>query len=268
MENLDENVLKIGFLYENPFGKRVINHLIDKPGFCRQCGPLCINCRILYPWFAGKILYAHKINWDSFDSVENCILDIEEKLIPLDVLVIIGIPEKILMEIPEILHKFQIKSAIFPVEDRDWISPIIQMKLQSILDQNDIQYSFPRPFCNMDIQDNPKKSIINDFITQFRIGKPIINFSIKNGKIQKTEIIRSSPCGATFYITQYLRNEQYNSWNVDSLEKRVTDSLNKYPCIAARTRDNMIEGITRVFADKIAHDSIEKALKKAKIIDD
>jgi thymidylate synthase len=267
MENFDSSLLKIGFLFEHPFGRTVINHLINKTDFCKRCGALCINCRNSYDWFAGKIQYVHNLKWENFESTEECFEVIEEKLQPLDVMVIIGVPEDILMETPELLVKYNIQAAIYPVEDGTWISSRQQMNLQMRLKKAGIQYAFPRPFCSLNKEDNPEKKIINKFIDQFRIGRPIINLSTKDGKILKTEIVRSSPCGATHFITQYLRNEQLNTWNLDPLAKRITVSLNKYPCIASHSRDEVLAGITRVMADKIAHDTLQRAFSESEIVD-
>jgi thymidylate synthase len=257
--NSDE--LKIGFLFDHIFGKRVVNHLINKPGYCTKCGPLCINCRDNYNWFAGKIHYVHQVNWDVYNDIDLCFEAIEEKLSKMDVLVCIGLPEQILMEIPNLLIDFEISAVIFPVEDGAWISPQQQFSLQMELQNANIQFSFPRPFCSLKIEKTPNKSIINTFIHQFNIGKPEIQITIRNDRIVNSQIIRSAPCGATYYITQFLRNEQLNTWNTDSLEKRISIALNQFPCIAARTRDPAIESITRIKADSIAHDTILSAFR-------
>lgn len=261
------DLLKIGFLYNDPFGVRVINHLIDKSGFCKQCGPLCINCRMLYPWFARKIHYAHNLKWDNYDDVEECMEDVEEKLKPLDLLICIALPSEILQEIPPLLTKYAIRAAIFPIENGAWLSSRDQMILQSQLKQLGIQYAFPRPFCSLSVVDTPEKSIINQFIQQFHIGNSLVQFSTQNGKIVKTQVVRSTPCGATYFIAQYLRNEQLNTWNVDPLEKRISVALKKYPCTAANTRDDALNMITRVKAEQINQESFHKALKNAEKVD-
>ena len=261
------NLLKIGFLYDHSFGRRVINHLINKDNFCKRCGPLCINGRLVYPWFAGKIHYAHYIDWKNTEDAEICLEEIEEKLSALDVMVIIGVPEEILMEIPALLQRFNIRAAIFPVEDGKWISSRQQLTLQNELHQASIQYSFPRPFCTLIPLDSPDKSIINEFIDQFHIGRPIIELSTKNKRIMKTHIARSAPCGATFYIAQHLRNEQLNTWNTDPLEKRISTALEQYPCIAARSRDPAIQMITRIKAENIAHETMDEAFENAEQTD-
>ena len=260
-----EELLHIGFLYDHPFGKRVINHLINKPDFCKKCGPLCINCRTVYPWFAGKIKYAHDIeskNTSDLDTIwEEITVKLEEIEHPLDVLVIVGISQDILIDIPDFLEAYHIRAVIFPVEDGDWISVDQQLKLQQQLSELNIEFAFPRPFCSLEPQ--ASKKIINTFIEQFKIGKPVIDIGIKDGKIQKTKIIRSAPCGATFFISQYLRNEQYNVTNQQSLDEKISYALDKYPCIASRNRDPVIEGISRIKANNIATETMKKALNNA-----
>lgn len=267
MDSATKDLLKIGVLYNDPFGVRVINNLINKSGFCQQCGPLCINCRILYPWFAGKIKYAHKLKWEEYESVEECLPEVEEKLTPLDVLVCIALPSEFIEELPQLISKYAIKAVILPIENGEWLSAHDQMVLQSQLRKKGIQYAFPRPFCNLSESEMPEKSIINQFIHQFHIGKPIIQFGTQNGKIIKTQVIQSSPCGATYFIAQYLRNEQLNTWNVDPLEKRISVALQKYPCTAVKTRDDILKMITRVKAEQITQEAFKVALEQAENID-
>ncbi|WP_371802157.1 DUF166 family protein [Candidatus Lokiarchaeum ossiferum] len=267
MNSSTNDLLQIGFLYNDPFGVRLINNLINKSGFCQQCGPLCINCRILYPWFAGKIKYAHKLEWEDCECVEDCLPAVEEKLSSLDVLICIALPSEFIEVLPALLKKYSIRAVIFPVENGEWLSAHDQMVLQSQLKISGIQYAFPRPFCNLSESNSPEKSIINRFIQQFHIGKPIVQFSTQNGKIIKTQVIQSSPCGATYFIAQYLRNEQLNTWNVDPLEKRISVALNKYPCTAVKTRDDTLKMITRVKAEQITQDVFKKALAQAEKLD-
>ncbi len=259
----EEELLKIGFLYDHPFGARVINNLIDKQDFCTKCGPLCINCRSIYPWFSKKIHYAHKINFKEYADSAKCWDDLEKNLPKLDVLIVIGVPREILVEIPELATDYGIQAVVFPVENGSWIKPHEQLIIQSQLKANEIESTFPRPFCSYNPDNFPKDSILREFGNQFRIGFPVLKFSIKEGKILKTHVIRSAPCGATYFIAQYLRNEQMNQWNTQSLEKRISNALRLYPCMASRNRDEAIEGSTRIKAEIIAQNSTAKALDEA-----
>ena len=256
-------LLKIGFLYDHPFGERVINHLINKQQFCTRCGPLCISCRDHYDWFAGKIHYVKKVDYAAYDSIEECLPAIEEKLFPLDVLVVVGIPEELISVLPSLLQKHHIRAIIVPVEDGQWLSPSQQIFLQSECKRLKIQYAFPRPFCSLALDPSLDKSIINDFIDQFHIGKPKLHLNLKGNRIVNAQILCSAPCGATYYIAQYLRNEALNTWNTDSLEKRITVALKEYPCIAAHTRDPLLQAITFVVAEKNNQDAMRDAFQTA-----
>jgi hypothetical protein len=255
-----EEKLKIGVLYSHPFGRRVINNLINKQNFCILCGPLCINCREHYEWFANKIHYICEIPAEICEDFQDCEAFIREKLQPLDVLLIIGVPESVLINTPDLLSEYKIKGAIYPVEDPTWITPRQQMELQLELSRAGIIYAFPRPFCSLDADSLSTPPLLAHFVREFRCGKPKFQMIMNGTRIMGARIESSSPCGITYYLIQYLRNEQYNTWNSESFEKRVSTALNQYPCIAPRIRDPVIEVITRVKAEEIAHKTVDMGL--------
>lgn len=65
-----------------------------------------------------------------------------------------------------------------------------------------LEYAFPKPFCSLNYG---KSKIINDFIDEFKIGKPKLRLFVnKDDIIEKAEVIISAPCGNGYNVAKHL----------------------------------------------------------------
>ena len=223
------------------YANRVIGHLTDKGNYCHACADKCISCRKRYNLdfsesIAGII---------GFPSVLPAIIENPEQYLPEeipshDVVIAIGVNEEILVSF---IERFSVsKGIIIPVERSNWVSPHAKEKISGICKAKEIEVAFPKPFCSF----NPKEGILRLFREQFRIGKPEIEFTVRDNIITGTDILCSAPCGATYFTARGLIYRNIN----DNLEFVIDNQLSCFPC----TADTAVD---REFKDSITHQAVK-----------
>jgi hypothetical protein len=223
------------------YANRVVGHLTDKGNYCHACGEKCITCRKRYTLDFSESI----VGIVGFPSVLPAIIEdageyLPEKIPAHDVLLAIGVNEEILFSF---INKFsQSKAVIIPIERSDWLSPHAKERITEIGKEKEIEVSFPKPFCSF----NPKEGILRLFREQFRIGKPEINFTIRDNIITGTDIISSAPCGATYFTARGLIYKNIS----DNLEFVIDNQLSSFPC----TADTAVD---REFKDSITHQAVK-----------
>lgn len=223
------------------YADRIIGHLSDKGDYCSACGDECMTCRKAY-----NLDFSEDITGIiDFPSVLPAIIEKPEQFLPdeippHDVMIAIAVNEEILISI---VDKFSIsKGIIIPIEGSNWISPHAVKKITEICKEKGIEVSFPKPFCSF----YTTSGILHEFRKQFRIGKPEINFEIKDNTIINTEVLVSAPCGATYFTARGLKGK-----NIDkNLEFVIDNKLSCYPCTADTSLDNE-------FKDSIIHQAVK-----------
>lgn len=223
------------------YANRVIGNLTDKGNCCNACADKCISCRKEYNLDFSESI-AGIIN---FPSILPAIIEdpkqyLPEDIPPHDVMIAIAVNEEVLISFME---NFSIsKGIIIPIERSNWISPHAIKRISEICGEKGIEVSFPKPFCSF----RPASGILQEFRKHFRIGKPEINFTIKDNTIIDTEILVSAPCGATYFTARGLKDKNVN----DNLEFIIDNQLSCFPCTADTSVD-------REFKDSITHQAVK-----------
>ena len=142
--------------------------------------------------------------------------------------------------IPAIAQRSGAKAVLCPIDNSAWIPTGLKNQLQRELEQIGIESAFPKPFCTLTEETagyrgaaQPYKSqTISEFARHF--GRPALNLRVdaRTGIIEKVEVVRGSPCGATHYAAQRLEGTAVE----DAVPKAGLLS-HHYPCLASMERE-------------------------------
>ncbi|MDH7500427.1 MAG: DUF166 family protein [candidate division NC10 bacterium] len=223
------------------YASRVIGNLRGEDRFCTVCHPECILCRRPYGRRFGKQIVAVV----DFPAVLPYLLEkpsdyLPRNLPPHEVLIAIQIQEQILLEILKECRSWGTKGVIVPREGPRWISPATMKEANRICEENRVEISFPKPFCSFQ---PPPGSLLGQFRTEFHIGSPQVELTVKEGRIAGAHVHVSSPCGATYYVARWLVGRAMEpELRFEVISKR----LHSYPCTASMEWDEEI-------ADTVLH---------------
>jgi hypothetical protein len=115
----------------------------------------------------------------------------------------------------------------------------------------------PYIMCELEEDGNP---VFDKFAS--KIGKPKIDIKLENGQIKGINVIRSSPCGSTSYVADYILDKYSNQNNFDNITLEAGLKLQHYPCRAAKMRLFSDEECKKELASNYHKDAFEEALNK------
>ena len=97
------------------------------------------------------------------------------------------------------------------------------------------------------------------------IGRPEVYFSLYGDKIKDIIVLKSSPCGSTEFVAEYIK-EKYIGEKLDSrtLPTEAGLKLQHYPCRAAKLRLFSDEECKKLRASGLHKDAFEEAINFAK----
>jgi hypothetical protein len=227
--------------YNTTYAMRFLGHLRAEEGYCRACADNCRNCRVGY----GLDFSSSVTGVIDFPSTMPAIIDDPYEFVPRDVpthdvLVALSVNEEVLLAF---LRRHPIaRVVIVPIEQSDWITPYWEGAVTNFCEENGIEVSFPKPFCSFD----PGSGVLKEFKDNFRIGRPEIDFVLRDGIIEETRVLCSAPCGATYFTARCLEGRRVD----EDLAFVIDSALSAYPCTAGRTVD-------RDFNDSITHQAVK-----------
>ncbi|MHA1729581.1 MAG: DUF166 domain-containing protein [Promethearchaeota archaeon] len=225
--------IKLYFIYSDPEkNERFIEHLINTSSFCISCGDLCDDCRLTYKSHSKDINGIHMLPDNLPAFIEEPEEYLPESMPPTDIVIAINVHHDILTALPEFLNSHGIPGLIVPIDDGDWCPLGLEKQIEESLKEYGIQYAFPRPYCSLEPNGQP---LIDNFIEYFKIGKPMIDVNIKNGKINECIVRRSSPCGCAYYVARELT--RYKSPIDKELFEVISKAHHSYPCNASMNKD-------------------------------
>ncbi len=147
-----------------------------------------------------------------------------------EVAVCLGLPGELLIHIPSILKQYGVKAVIIPVEDPRWIRPGLQKQLVDEFLKNNIRPSFPKPFCRF--QDTSIELLRE--ISE-HMGRPKFSIKVsKEGIITDVKVLRTSPCGASYYVAKRLIGCSADK------APRIASLIHSYYCTASQVIDPLI----------------------------
>ncbi|RLG37681.1 thymidylate synthase [Methanosarcinales archaeon] len=267
------------FIYGSDFGDIFIGNLLNHREFCISCGDTCTYCRG-FEGYADRIVAVIRTPPslpEFIDEPSIFIMDLK----PADVLIAIDIHPDILLSLPERLAALKYTGIIVPVERPEALSVLEELK--KLCEENGIEYAFPKPFCALDASEMPPEDFssaefVSDFVEEFRIGKPLLRIKeVIRGEdmiIQDVEVLRSAPCGSTFFIARKIVGTRIPVRSVRSVKglseglsddssaelfRRISEAHHAYPCTASMEHDR--DGDTFLHrAGYIAREAVINAL--------
>ncbi|MCK4777724.1 MAG: hypothetical protein KAS39_05045 [Actinomycetia bacterium] len=243
-------------LFDDIYARRVIRHLNDDSTLCTGCGDKCINCRKVY-----KLNYSQDIVGEL--KLPRAILyyvdkprDYLPKSLPKhDVTIAINIHEDILLALPEHSKKAGAKAIIAPVEDPEWVSRWTREELLKRCANLGMEAAVPKPSCAL--EEKNKHPFINEFMNYYRIGRPKLKIEVEKGKIKKVKVLRSAPCGDTYYVAHNLRGKPVD----ETIEKHVAKYWHAYPCVGSMKMDYELGDTILHVGGYIHYDAFNEALE-------
>ncbi len=240
--------------FDTIYSERVIGNIVGEKDFCSACGPDCVNCRQdLERKFAGDIAAVIDLPAVLPHLLETPGDYVPSDIPPHDILMAIGVHEQILLAMLERLAGGPTRGVVVPLEAPDWISQSAISRAEEICRHSGIELSLPKPFCDFD---PPPGSVLDEFRRTFCIGKPEVELSVRDGRIEKAHVNVSAACGATYYIARWLTGKRVDD---DLKYDVIARRLHSYPCTASMKWDNELGDTVMHVAGK-AHYEILRQL--------
>ena len=262
---LSQKNYKIGIFYgigpdTEMLARKFAGNLINNEEFCKACEDLeqnvkCDKCREHLKSFASSIYFYEKIGEDIPEFVEDSTEYLPKNLPPVDFLLVVGIHQDLLLDLPNYLKDKGIKAVIVPIEDPKWVPSGLQSMILEEFEKYGIQAAFPKPFCSLSKEQDEYNKIgfhltkehnfVYEFIDYFKVGVPIVSFLLsKDGEsIEDTCVLQTAPCGSTYYVCQQLKAKYFkNGKSGDlSLNERISKAHHAYPCNASMDQDFILK---------------------------
>ncbi len=221
--------------FSSSFAERVIGNLTGDEGFCTSCGPDCISCRKPYNRrFAREIAGVIAL-----PAVLPYLLEDPGRYVPRDIppheiILAINVHEQILIEILKRCGPCGTRGLVVPVEASVWLSGSARAQADAICRQSGIEVSFPKPFCSFD---PPAGGVLAEFRRRFHIGKPQVELTIKDDRIERAYVHVSAACGATYCVARWLDGRRTDD---DLRHEVISKRMHSYPCTASMEWDDQI----------------------------
>lgn len=118
--------------------------------------------------------------------------------------------------------------------------------------------SCPYIMCELEENGNP---VYDEFVS--KIGCPKVDVILDDGKIKDVNVIRSSPCGSTQFVSEYII-EKYKDKDFDeeNLSREAGLRIQHYPCRAGKMRLFSDEECKKQKASGYHQEAFQKALSK------
>ena len=114
------------------------------------------------------------------------------------------------------------------------------------------------PYIMCELEENGNE-VFDEFTS--KIGKPKVDIKIEDGKIVDISVVRSSPCGSTSFVANYISDNYLNSDNLENIPTEAGLKLQHYPCRAAKMRLFSDEECKKEMASGFHRDAFEEGLK-------
>lgn len=219
-------------VFDDTFAQRFLKHLADQADLCTGCGDRCTHCRTAYKLdFSSEMAGVLKL-----PAALRYYVDQPEKYLPArlpshDISVAVNVHEDILIALPPLIKEAGAKAIIVPVEDPDWLSSGTRSRMRKLCRGLGLEFASPKPFCSL--EEDESHPYINEFIRHFRIGKPKLKLTIRDGIIKAAKVLRSAPCGNTYFVAHNLRGAKAD----DRINEVVAKYWHSYPCVASMKMD-------------------------------
>ncbi len=172
--------------------------------------------------------------------------------------------------IPTIAKCSGTKAVLYPIDNSAWTPTGLKNQLQRELEEMGVASAFPKTFCTLTEetagyrrQAEPYSSpIISEFAKYF--GKPKLNLTVDTdtGIIERIEVVRGAPCGATHFAAEKLVGT-----SVDDAVPKAGLISHQYPCLASMEReliDDRLEDTLMHLSGYVLNEEMEEKIKPYK----
>ena len=222
-------------------------NVCDVCNYCTHCRPASLN-------FSHVIYGVFRVPDNLPPFVENPHSHLP-LIPPCDVVIAFEIHPDLLLGLSELLAASDVKALIAPAEGSEWVKPGLRRQLKEILEEHSIEYAFPKPFCSLDMKES--HPVVNQFISQIKIGRPRLDIELKKTTIKTARCIRSAPCGSTWYVCERLKNV-----SADQVTETVAAAHHSYPCNASMVSDYELKDTPLHTAGYLLREAVYEALKR------
>lgn len=172
-----------------------------------------------------------------------------------DAVIAINIHDEILLEIPKLSAAAGGKALLVPREDPEWTSPWLRDRIARECEKLGIETAFPKPFCSLEEDD--ARPVLNSVMSELKIGRPKVAITVKDGIVEKVDVLRSAPCGDTYFVAANLVGKQVD----EKFDWWATKFWGSYPCRGSMTFDPEFNDNMQHEAGRILLSAIHEALK-------
>jgi len=176
-----------------------------------------------------------------------------EKLPAHDVLIAINVHEEILLELPRLVGQAGGQAIVVPRENPDWTSPWVRDELAKRCSAGGLEAVFPKPFCSL--APDPGHPVVNRMIEDLKIGRPKVKITVADGVITGVEVLRSAPCGDTYYVAKNLPGKP-----AAEAETWAFKYWASYPCLGGMAFDPEYNDMLQHVAGHILLEAVREGL--------
>ncbi len=217
--------------FDDTFALRFLRHITNEEDYCNGCGVLCDHCRDTYGIdFSGDIVDIIQLPSTLPYYVDDPLDIIGTRLFPHDATLAINVHQEVLLALPDLAAAAGSRALIVPSEASSWTNRWLKGQVEKSCRQLEMGCAFPKPFCSLSPGLHPA---IDEFMEYFHIGKPRISLQLGDGYIREAKVLRSAPCGNTYYVAFNLKGAP--------IDARVAETVAKYwhsfPCVASMEID-------------------------------
>ncbi|HII70305.1 DUF166 domain-containing protein [Methanopyrus kandleri] len=246
--------MRFAALYSHQFGKRMVANLLNEPGHCRACGPVCDGCKYdMYSLVDSLVAVEELPKPEELPPFVDEPEDHLPELPPVDVLVAIGLHPDLLVALSEV---YEIKALIVPVEEPDWIDPWIEEKLREVCEENSVELTVARPGCDLE----PSGPVTEAFCDAGMIGRPKLFMKVEDGVVIDVHVVRSAPCGCTWFVAKRLVGVDADP---EEVKATVSEAHHSYPCTASMEVDKHVGDTLLHVAGRLHIEAALRALEEA-----
>ncbi|MCJ7662991.1 MAG: DUF166 domain-containing protein [Desulfobacterales bacterium] len=156
--------------------------------------------------------------------------------------------------LPAIVKTAEARAVIAPVDNRAWLPPGLAKQLERVFQRMGVVIVFPVTFCALKA-DDANHPLIQEFARSF--GDPEIEIVVEHEHVKEVRVIRSAPCGSTYFVAEALQGTR-----VADAEEKSGLLHHNYPCLATMGVDWQFHDTLMHRAGSFTKQAVKQALKK------
>jgi len=157
--------------------------------------------------------------------------------------------------LPAIVKASGARAVIAAVDNRAWLPPGLAKQVEKALQQLGVAMISPITFCTLQ-EDDAQHPLIREFARAF--GVPEIEIAVENNRVEQARVIRSAPCGSTYFVAEALKGTK-----VQDAEEKSGILHHNYPCLATMNVDWQFRDTLMHRAGYFTKQAVNRALKKS-----